>query len=50
MWVPPHFLEEEMRKLSHGLQERRKLYTPQRALLSCANRVVILIDDLAKRG
>jgi predicted phosphoribosyltransferase len=50
MWVPPHFWEEENRKLSHSLQERRKLYTPHRGPLSPANRIVILVDDTAKTG
>ena len=50
MWVPPHYLEEEKRRLAHCLQERRKLYTPHRAPLSPANRIVILVDDIAQSG
>jgi predicted phosphoribosyltransferase len=50
MWVPPHFLEEEKRRLAHSLQERRKLYTPHRGPHSPANRVVILVDDIAQSG
>ncbi len=50
MWVPPHYLEEEKRRLSHCLLERRKLYTPHRASLSPANRIVILVDDIAQSG
>jgi predicted phosphoribosyltransferase len=50
MWVPPHFLEEEKRRLSHSIQERRKLYTPHRGPLSPSNRIVILVDDAAKTG
>ena len=50
MWFPPHQLEDEKRRISHSLQERRKLYTPQRGPLSPANRIVILVDDTAKTG
>jgi|GEM_PF-6869247 len=50
MWFPPHLLEDEKRRISHSLQERRKLYTPEKGPLSPANRIVILVNDTAKTG
>jgi predicted phosphoribosyltransferase len=50
MWIPPHFLEEEKRRITHGIQERRKLYTPHRPALSPVNRLVIVVDDVSKSG
>ncbi len=50
MWVPPHFLEEEKRRVAYGIQERRKLYTPHRPALSPVNRLVIVMDDVSKSG
>jgi putative phosphoribosyl transferase len=50
MWVPPHFLEEEKRRVAYGIQERRKLYTPHRPALSPVNRLVIMMDDVSKSG
>jgi len=48
--VPEDYLQEEARRQSERLRERRRLYTPVRAPIERGGRVVIVVDDGVATG
>lgn len=48
--VPEEYLQQEARRQSERLRERRSLYTPVRAPIERAGRVVVVVDDGVATG